>query len=125
MTVSHLLHQLLLQPLELIFEFIYSISLSCFHSSGLSIFCMSLTMNLLLLPLYRRADAIQDEERAIEKRLEPGVAHIKKTFQGDERFLMFQAYYHKINRKKSGTAAWPWPPPGLPASVVRSPGRCG
>ena len=99
MTVSHLLHQLLLQPLELIFEFIYSISLSCFHSSGLSIFCMSLAMNLLLLPLYRRADVIQEEERAIEKRLEPGVAHIKKAFQGDERFMMLQAYYRKNDYK--------------------------
>ena len=99
MTVSHILHQLLLQPLELIFECIFGVSYRLLQNNGLSIFLMSLAMNLLLLPLYRRADAIQEEERDIEKKLEPNVAHIKKTFHGDEQFMMLQAYYRKNGYK--------------------------
>ncbi len=52
-------------------------------------------LNFLLLPLYRRADAIQAEERAVEARLAPWVTHIKKTFTGDERFMMLQTYYRQ------------------------------
>jgi len=58
-------------------------------------------MNILVLPLYKRADAIQEEENAIEKKLEKGVAHIKKTFSGDERFMMLQTYYRQNNYKPS------------------------
>ena len=99
MGLPHVLHQLLLMPLELIFEVIYGLSFNLFHNNGLSIFLMSLCMNLLLLPLYRRADIIQEEERETEKRLQPGVDHIKKTFSGDERFMMLQAYYRKNGYK--------------------------
>ncbi len=99
MGLSHFLHQLLLMPLELVFEVIYGLSFNLFHNNGLSIFLMSLCMNLLLLPLYRRADLIQEEERETEKRLQPGVDHIKKTFSGDERFMVLQAYYRKNGYK--------------------------
>ena len=58
---THALYQLLIAPLELAFEMIFGISTMLFHNSGLSILFLSLCMNLLLLPLYRRVDAIQDE----------------------------------------------------------------
>ena len=99
MGISHFIFQLLIQPLELLFEVVYGYAMMYGHNCGLSIFFLSLVMNLLLLPLYRRADAIQDEERAIEKALEPGIAHIRKTFTGDERFMMQQAYYRRNNYK--------------------------
>ena len=60
---------------------------------------LSLVMNFLLLPLYKRADAIQDAERLQEKDMADTVAHIKKTFSGDERFMMLQAFYRN-NRYK-------------------------
>lgn len=56
-------------------------------------------MNFLVLPLYRRADAMQEEERETELRLHKGVAHIKKTFRGDERMMMLQTYYRQNNYK--------------------------
>ena len=90
---THALYRLLIAPLELAFEVIFGISTMLFHNSGLSILFLSLCMNLLLLPLYRRVDAIQDEEQELEARMEPSIAHIKKTFRGDERFMMLQALY--------------------------------
>ena len=99
MSVSHALYQLLIGPLELIFETAYGIANLILNNSGLAILVLSLTMNFLLLPLYRRADAIQDAERAAVKEMAPGVAHIKKTFKGDERFMMLQTYYRQHHYK--------------------------
>ena len=99
MSFSHILYQLLLKPLELIFETVFGYSKNLWNNSGLSIIVLSLTVNILLLPLYRRADAIQEEERALEKRLSHWVEHIKKTFTGDERFMVLQTYYRQNHYK--------------------------
>ena len=34
-----------------------------------------------------------------DRRLHKGVAHIKKTFRGDERMMMLQTYYRQNNYK--------------------------
>lgn len=97
--LGELLYQLLISPLELFLEVIYGIARNLFGNPGLSIFLMSLAMNLLLLPLYRQADAIQAKEQDDEKKLEPVVKHIKKTFRGDERYMMLQTYYNQNHYK--------------------------
>ena len=99
MSVSQCLYQLLIGPLELIFEIVFALANLILNNCGLAIFALSLTLNFLLLPLYRRADAIQAEERAVEEKLAPWVSHIKKTFTGDERFMMLQTYYRQNNYK--------------------------
>jgi YidC/Oxa1 family membrane protein insertase len=66
---------------------------------GMSIIVLSLTMNFLVLPLYRRADAMQEEERDMEAKLHDGVAHIKKTFKGDEKMMILQTFYRQNNYK--------------------------
>lgn len=97
MTFGHMLYQLLIGPIELLFETIFSIANQLTGNSGLAIIVLSLAMNILLLPMYRRADMIQAEERNAEKRLAYWTAHIKKTFQGDERFMMLQTYNRQNN----------------------------
>jgi len=66
---------------------------------GMSIIVLSLAMNFLVLPLYRRADAMQEEERDMEAKLHDGVAHIKKTFKGDEKMMILQTFYRQNNYK--------------------------
>jgi YidC/Oxa1 family membrane protein insertase len=58
-------------------------------------------MNFLVLPLYRQADAMQAQERELEQRLQPWVKHIKKTFSGEERFMMLQTYYRQNHYKQT------------------------
>lgn len=99
MTLSSVVYQLLIGPIEIIFEAIYGFSALILDNYGLSIIVLSLVMNLLLLPFYMRADAIQADERAAEQRMADGVAHIKKVFKGDERFMMLQTYYREKNYK--------------------------
>ena len=99
MSVSAILYTLLIKPLELFFEIIFVTANRFTNHPGLSIIVLSLTMNFLVLPLYRRADAVQAEERDIEKKLHRGVAHIKKVFHGDERMMVLQTYYRQNNYK--------------------------
>ena len=95
MSVLEILDTLVLKPIQLIFEVVYIITNRITGNPGMSIVILSLLMNFLVLPLYMRADAMQEEEREIEKRLEKGVSHIKKTFRGDERMMMLQTYYRQ------------------------------
>ena len=96
MAVTSLLYSFFLMPLQLVFEVVFSFAYWITDSqAGVSIILLSLAFNLLVFPLYRRADAIQEEERNIEARLHDGVEHIKKTFRGDERTMMLQTYYRQ------------------------------
>ena len=92
-------YQLLIGPIEIIFEYAYKAFHQILGDYGISIIFLSLAMNFLLLPLYKRADAIQEEERQQEKDMADSVAHIKKTFSGDERFMILQAYYRQNHYK--------------------------
>lgn len=97
MSFLEILDALLLKPLYLLFEVVYVMANKVIGNPGLSIIVLSLFMNFLVLPLYMRADAIQEEEHAVEKKLQRGVEHIKRTFSGDERMMMLQTYYRQNN----------------------------
>ncbi len=95
MTVGNILYTIVISPLQLVFEIIFMMANKVIENPGLSIIVLSLTMNFLVLPLYRRADAMQEEERNKELLLKDGVSHIKKTFKGDERMMILQTYYRQ------------------------------
>lgn len=99
MTLFSILDTLLIGPLKLVFEIIYALSIKFIEHPGYTIIVFSFIMNILVLPLYRRADAMQELARDVEARLHDGVAHIKKTFTGDERMMILQTYYRQNNYK--------------------------
>lgn len=99
MTFFSILETLLIGPLKLVFEVIFGVANSFVGHPGLSIIFLSLVMNILVLPLYRRADAMQEAARDIDAKLHDGVTHIKKTFSGDERMMILQTYYRQNNYK--------------------------
>ena len=95
MSFFSLLWTFLIGPLKLLFEVIYDIAYDLVLSPGTAIIILSLAMNVLVLPLYRRADAMQERARDTEAALKKGVDHIKKTFSGNERMMMLQTYYRQ------------------------------
>ncbi|SNU06899.1 membrane protein insertase, YidC/Oxa1 family, C-terminal domain-containing protein [Lachnospiraceae bacterium] len=101
LNISIYLYTLLIKPLELLFEVIFYNANKVIGVPGLSIIALSLAMNFLVLPLYKRADAMQAEEREVEERLGKWVKHIKKAFKGDERFMMLQTFYRQNDYKPS------------------------
>ncbi|WP_034449817.1 membrane protein insertase YidC [Butyrivibrio sp. AE2032] len=99
MYVLTALYTLIISPLELLFEVIYTVANRLIGNAGLSIIFLSLAVNFLVLPLYKRADELQAEERDIQAKMAPRIKQIKSVFKGDERFLMMQEYY-RINHYK-------------------------
>jgi len=99
MTFFTILHTIIIAPLSLFFEVVYAIAYRVIHNPGASIIALSLAMNFLVLPLYKQADAMQEEQRDIEMKLQPWIRHIKKNFKGDERMMMLQTYYRQNNYK--------------------------
>lgn len=95
MSFFSILGSFFIGPLKLIFEVIFQVAYGIVEHPGLAIIFLSLAMNVLVLPLYRRADLMQEQARDTEARLAAGVSHIKKTFSGNERMMMLQAYYRQ------------------------------
>ena len=99
MNLSSALYTLLIGPLKLLFEVVYTFAYFLTDNAGLSIVALSLVMNILLMPLYKRADDVQAKENDIQKQLKPGVDHIKKVFKGDEQYMILNAYYRQNGYK--------------------------
>lgn len=99
MDILSILYNVFIQPLQLVFEIIYNTANYYTDHPGLSIIVLSLTMNFLVLPLYKRADEMQEKQRDIEMKLKKGVDHINKSFQGDERMMILQTYYRQNHYK--------------------------
>lgn len=78
-------------------ETVFSISMDMIDSAGYAIIFVSLAVQLLVLPMYKRADELQEEERQRQRDMAPAVKHIKKTFKGDERVMMLSMYYRFEN----------------------------
>ena len=93
MTFLSMLYTLIISPLKLLFEVLFSVANKITGNAGLSIIFLSLAVNLLVWPLYKRADELQKEERDIQAGMAGQIRKIKSAFKGDERFMMLQEYY--------------------------------
>ena len=63
------LYTLIIYPLELLFEVVFTIANRIIGNPGLSIIFLSLAFNFLVLPLYKRADELQKEERDMQSKM--------------------------------------------------------
>lgn len=97
MSLFEILGALLISPLKVLFEIIFSLACDMTNHPGLAVVVMSLAMNVIVLPLYRRADAIQEAAKNKENEMKDTVRHIKSTFSGDEKMMILQAYYRECN----------------------------
>ncbi len=87
------LYSVLIYPLYLIIEFIFTFFYRITDIAGVSVIGVSIGITLLCLPLYAVAEHWQQVERDVQKKLAPVIQHIKSTFLGDERYMMTTAYY--------------------------------
>ena len=94
-----LLYCFFIKPIELVVEIIFIVMYKVFSNAGIAIVFVSILIQLLVLPMYRKSDALQEEERNKQLKMKPWVDHIKKTFKGDEGFMMLQAYYREVGYK--------------------------
>ena len=60
MTFLEGLHRVILGPIELLFDVIFSLSMQVTDSPVLAIVALSLAINCLVLPLYKKADELRE-----------------------------------------------------------------
>jgi membrane protein insertase Oxa1/YidC/SpoIIIJ len=86
-------YDVIVQPLVYMIEFVFGAFHALTHNPGVAIVGVSIVVNVLCLPLYRMADDQQARERAKQQKMSRWVSHIKRTFTGDEQYMMLSAYY--------------------------------
>ena len=94
-----MLYVLFIAPLVLVIEFIFVNLYRLFGNAGTAVIGLSCIVSLLIAPLYRRADALQEAEREKQREMAEWIGKIRKAFQGDTRFMMLQTYYRQNDYK--------------------------
>lgn len=89
------LYNLVIFPLETVIEVLFLVFQRVSHSPGLAVLGVSVSVNVLSLPLYAKAESWQALERGIRARLKPKVDDIKAVFKGDERLMILSTYYRQ------------------------------
>lgn len=94
MSMGNILHAVIIYPLQMIIEVAFQFIND--HIGVIpALIGVSLIVSFLTLPLYLESDRIQKEESEKQKSLSAWSNHIKKTFRGNERFMMLQTYYRQ------------------------------
>ncbi len=93
--IGSILYLFFIYPIELFIETVFSISMKFLSNPGVAICFVSLFVQISVLPLYKKADKMQEIERAKQNEMQRWVTHIKKTFRKDERFMMLSEYYRQ------------------------------
>jgi YidC/Oxa1 family membrane protein insertase len=95
--VLTVLFDIIIYPVRLLIECIYAVlSVSLFKGNiGVSLAGLSLFVNLLCLPLYTKAEKLQEAEREIQKRMARRITSIKRNFSGDEQYMILSMYYRE------------------------------
>lgn len=87
------LYSIIIHPLYQLVELFYYVSWKVLRNPGFSVLVVSFAVSFFCLPLYVIAEKWQETERQIQKKLKPGIDRIKKTFKGDEQYMILSTYY--------------------------------
>lgn len=90
-------YTLFIFPIETVISILYWIYLKMFEIHGIAIILLSISVNLISLPLYDIAEKLQQKERDIQTRLKPKLDDIKAVFRGAERHMIIRTYYRQNN----------------------------
>ena len=93
----HIIYDIFISSLIFIYDLLFTLIYRSFGNPAITIIVLSIVINLIVLPLYQRADTMQKEEQIKKKSMEGHVKDIKKAFKGDEQFMMLSAYYKECH----------------------------
>ena len=86
------IYNITIYPIEFVIETLFYLFFNVFSSSyGTSLIFLSISVNLLSLPLYNIAEKWQDSEREIQNKMKPMIENIKAVYKGDQRYLLIRA----------------------------------
>ncbi len=87
------LYLLIIKPIEYLIELIFVLLHRFLGNPGEALLGVSIAVSFLVLPLYLRADRVQEDAIAKQKSMEAWTKHIKRHFSGDDRYMTLSAYY--------------------------------
>lgn len=94
--ILNIFYYIIIYPIELIIESAYAFfNTVILHNHGFAILGISFLISLLCLPLYRKAELIQEKEHLIKKKMSKRIASIRKHFKGDEQYMILSMYYRE------------------------------
>ena len=91
------LYYITIYPIQLIIEILFNTVYYWQIGIGLTIFVVSLFVNLGSLPMFISAYKLQKKERDIQEKMAPKVKSIKANFKGVEKFMILSTYYRQNN----------------------------
>ena len=93
--MSSVIYNIIIAPLSMLLEFFYQFFFKITQSSGISIIGLSVVVTLCCLPLYMVAERWQEIERQKQLEMKDGITRIKKSFTGDEQYMILSTYYRQ------------------------------
>ena len=91
----NILYTIIIYPIQQIIELFYYLIYWIFKNHGLSICGISIAVSVLTLPLYLKADKMQQKERELQKSFKPKIDRIKSTFAGDDQYFLISTFYRQ------------------------------
>ena len=97
--MGSILYNIFIGPLELMINAVFSSLIYIYMDPYIALIALSIFVSTVTLPLYNRADHYQLEGIKKRNSMDAMVSHIRKTFKGDERYFMLNAYYKEQDYK--------------------------
>ncbi len=91
-----IIYDIFIRPIEYLIEAVFMMMYGFLGNAGAAVIAVSILVSTLVLPLYNKAEQVQEEERRRQKVMEPWIKHIRKCFTGDERMMVLSAYYSEM-----------------------------
>jgi membrane protein insertase Oxa1/YidC/SpoIIIJ len=95
--VGLLLETLLLAPLLTVFEVVFQFWKQCTPTLGFALIAFSLTINLILAPIYAEMERAQAAQSARRSKIRGEVERMRKHFRGRERYFYIRTVYRHYN----------------------------
>ena len=87
----NIVYFLIIKPIETVLSFLFGTYVRLTGSYGLSIILLSLSVTIIMFPLFYIAEVWKRKEQAVEKRMKHRLAYIKKYYTGQKRYCMIKA----------------------------------
>ena len=87
----NILYFLIIKPIETVLGFLFRAYVQLTGSYGLSIILLSLSVTIIMFPLFYIAEVWKRKEQEVEKRMKRRLSYIKKYYTGQKRYCMIKA----------------------------------
>ncbi|MBQ3713185.1 MAG: YidC/Oxa1 family membrane protein insertase, partial [Spirochaetia bacterium] len=89
--MMNILYLIFIKPIETVLGFLFGTYVHLTGSYGLSIILLSLSVTIIMFPLFYIAEVWKRKEQEVEKRMKKRLAYIKKYYTGQKRYCMIKA----------------------------------